>query len=312
MRTPTRPAAFLLTLALCVTFATAAPAQTAPAAPASPGGPGAGSVLRQERPDALDWKFPRFRASQYGATAGLLTGMLAIDVLGLKSSDVRWSGGVLLDDFVRDELRAGSQAGRDRADQASDVLLWSLMAAPMLDAGLTAGVAHGNGDVAWQMAMINAQSFAVTGLTQKVTKRVFGRARPYTEECAKDPDAKHCGSSSSNQGFISGHSAMAFTAAGLMCAHHENLPLYGGGFADRAACGVALGAATATGLLRISADKHYATDVLAGAAVGLASGYLLPKWLHYGFGDDDDEGVPDTYVAPAAGEFTGFTMGGRF
>jgi hypothetical protein len=31
------------------------------------------------------------------------------------------------------------------------------------------------------------------------------------------------------QSFISGHTLMAFTGAGLICAHHSHLPLYGGG-----------------------------------------------------------------------------------
>jgi membrane-associated phospholipid phosphatase len=39
--------------------------------------------------------------------------------------------------------------------------------------------------------------------------------------------------------------------------------------------------ATATALLRIVADKHYLSDVVVGAAVGTASGLLLPLVLHY-------------------------------
>ncbi|TGU74864.1 hypothetical protein E4633_05225 [Geomonas terrae] len=37
----------------------------------------------------------------------------------------------------------------------------------------------------------------------------------------------------------------------------------------------------AAGVARITADHHYATDVLAGAATVLFSGYLLPRLLHY-------------------------------
>ena len=29
------------------------------------------------------------------------------------------------------------------------------------------------------------------------------------------------------------------------------------------------------------ADRHYATDVLAGSAIGLFSGFLLPRLTHY-------------------------------
>ncbi len=37
--------------------------------------------------------------------------------------------------------------------------------------------------------------------------------------------------------------------------------------------------ATASGVMRILSDNHYATDVMLGAAIGLGSGYLVPKLL---------------------------------
>jgi hypothetical protein len=37
--------------------------------------------------------------------------------------------------------------------------------------------------------------------------------------------------------------------------------------------------ATATGVLRVTADQHYATDVLTGVAAGSLAGWLIPK-LH--------------------------------
>ncbi|MDB4987793.1 MAG: hypothetical protein JWN04_2971, partial [Myxococcaceae bacterium] len=37
--------------------------------------------------------------------------------------------------------------------------------------------------------------------------------------------------------------------------------------------------AALTGYLRLAADKHYFTDVLTGALVGSAVGFLVP-WLH--------------------------------
>jgi hypothetical protein len=47
-----------------------------------------------------------------------------------------------------------------------------------------------------------------------------------------------------------------------------------------------MAAASTEGVLRIMTDDHYASDVLIGVGVGLASGYLLPSWLHYGFAND--------------------------
>ncbi len=38
--------------------------------------------------------------------------------------------------------------------------------------------------------------------------------------------------------------------------------------------------AAATGYLRIAADKHYLTDVLTGALIGSAVGFLVPFAFH--------------------------------
>jgi membrane-associated phospholipid phosphatase len=39
--------------------------------------------------------------------------------------------------------------------------------------------------------------------------------------------------------------------------------------------------ATATGMLRVVADKHFTSDILAGALIGVASGGLMPWLLHF-------------------------------
>jgi membrane-associated phospholipid phosphatase len=41
--------------------------------------------------------------------------------------------------------------------------------------------------------------------------------------------------------------------------------------------------ATSVAVLRIRADRHYTTDVLAGALIGTSTGFLLPKLGHYWF-----------------------------
>jgi hypothetical protein len=71
--------------------------------------------------------------------------------------------------------------------------------------------------------------------------------------------------------------------AGLVCSHHLNVPLYGNAYADAAACAIAAGAAVSTGVLRLVADRHYVTDVLAGAAIGAGAGFVMPMFAHYWF-----------------------------
>jgi hypothetical protein len=74
---------------------------------------------------------------------------------------------------------------------------------------------------------------------------------------------------------------MSAVGAGLACAHHAALPLYGGGFPDAAVC-VLLGASTLTvGTMRLMSDRHWASDVLFGLAIGGGIGLGLPYLLHY-------------------------------
>jgi membrane-associated phospholipid phosphatase len=47
------------------------------------------------------------------------------------------------------------------------------------------------------------------------------------------------------------------------------------------ACFGAIAVATGAGTMRLVGDRHYTTDVLAGAAIGLAAGYAMPTFLHY-------------------------------
>jgi len=66
---------------------------------------------------------------------------------------------------------------------------------------------------------------------------------------------------------------VAFTAASVLCVQHSRLSLYGG--ADAVVCPGALAIAATTSLLRIVADRHWATDVIGGAILGSAVGAVV-------------------------------------
>jgi membrane-associated phospholipid phosphatase len=70
--------------------------------------------------------------------------------------------------------------------------------------------------------------------------------------------------------FPSGHTSIAFTNAALLYYEYKDSNLW------YASSGFLF--ATATGILRIANNKHYTSDVLAGAGIGLASGLIVSYW----------------------------------
>jgi membrane-associated phospholipid phosphatase len=232
-----------------------------------------------DKPKRLEWTHPTFSTYEYVASGTMLAGLGAAMLL-MKDEAPRWRGGVLMDDRSREFGMASTYEGRTQAARASDYLLYSMSVWPYLDAAVAMGGGHTQ--TGWQMSLINTQSFITNGLVTFLIKNLAGRERPNkTAFCTDNPNDASCGDSRGTGSFLSGHASTAFTGAGLVCAHHGAMPLYGNKIADAGACAVALAAATVTGGLRVVADKHYTSDVMAGAALGLASGWLMPKLLHY-------------------------------
>jgi len=256
--------------------------------------------------DGLQWspRFSRFSTAQYGLSLAMLGGIVASNEWLQTPNEPGWRSDNALDHSARSLLSASSPSGRATASQVSDYMALGLVIYPFaVDTALVAGLGHGNYDVAFQMAMIGAQAVMTAKLISGFTKVFVGRARPDSEGCSSN-DEPGCGTF--NESFVSGHTTTAFVGAGLICAQHQNLALYGDGPLGAIACGTSLVAATAVGTLRMVADRHHFTDVLGGALVGLGSGYLLPNLLNYNFGADrashgqiapyvDDSGVGLTY-----------------
>jgi len=200
-------------------------------------------------------------------------------------------GGILFDDGLRNALRADTRSGRDRARLIGDIGYRSMLVFPLVDLGVTWAI-HGNDEVALQMLGIHFEVVAVAGFVGILTDHAIGRARPSVEPCDDDPNyEKFCNASDQFGSFLSGHTIMATASAAVTCAHHMNLPLYGGGAGDIAACAAASAFALTTGIARVINDRHWATDVTAALLIGGAAGYLWPDWYHYRRGADRDDGA---------------------
>jgi len=113
------------------------------------------------------------------------------------------------------------------------------------------------------------EAVVYTQLVTQVVKSAVGRRRPFVF----DGDGSEPTSSEDNLSFFSGHSALAFSiavSAGTVAQRrgYELAPAVW-------ASGLALAGATA--YLRVAADRHWASDVIAGGAVGALGGYAIPR-----------------------------------
>ena len=195
-----------------------------------------------------------------------------------------WTAHNGFDDSIRDALLLHDNKAREVAGNIGDGLMGLLIAEPIVDSFYTLGYRDRNWDALWQTSVINLESFTFTSLVSSVSQNAIKRQKPFVRIC---PDGS-CADEQPNRGMPSGHVAFALTGAGLYCTHHEYQSLYDPA-TERALCVTSLGLAAADGVLRIMADRHYATDILAGSAIGLFSGFLLPRLLHYYWSENGTE-----------------------
>lgn len=239
-------------------------------------GPGQASLSRVEYPS----HFRRYSWVDLGLTAGFATTLVAARIIG--PGEQGPSGGVWVDESVRDALRSPRFSGRLRAADTSDVLLgFSMSWALFLDPLVNASWLRQSPEVATQVALLNAEALAITLGTQQLVASIVGRERPYGRVCGTDEldERTHaCEGRDRYRSYFSGHTSGPFAAAASTCAHHAFLGL--SGRHAWATCSLGFAVAAASGTLRIVADKHYMTDVLTGVGVGTLIGFAVPLW-HY-------------------------------
>lgn len=251
---------------------------------------------------------PRWRTAGLWDAVIVGTGAIVIigdNVLESGASEADWSRPILWDNSVRDALRIRVAGGRDTAATISDVMMMgSLIHNILFDNLVVAWAIHGEPKLASQMSMMNAEAYAIAMSLTSIVKNVTSRARPLVQECEADPTySVDCETVNRNRSFFSGHASTTAVGAGLLCAHHLNVPLYDNGLLDVGTCVMGIGLTMATGALRIASDNHWATDVTTGHLVGFASGFLVPTFLYYTGDEEPGSEASSTHalVLPAAG-----------
>ena len=175
----------------------------------------------------------------------------------------RWCNPPELDRWARTELRWGNPAA---AGHASDALLLTVTLGSTV--AVAASAASG-GTSRWEIVedlVAFGDALAVSQALTAVAKTTALRLRP---------DAWAAGGASTStdvHSFFSGHTSATFAAA----AAATQVTRLRGRPAWRWIAVVGFAGAAATGWLRVAADEHWLTDVLAGAAVGTASGVAVP------------------------------------
>jgi membrane-associated phospholipid phosphatase len=212
------------------------------------------------------------------AETALAAGALAAATWGaslLEAQTCRWcdrtsGGGDSLNGFdrsLRNALRAGG-AGADRANVVGTVTEVTAWVAPMVQVAASQNDQWTNHE-RWESARMVTWAMAANAIATGVLKRSMARERPYVHFSNPDVRSK----SGPNASFPSGHTSSSFTSVfaaasacrRLSCGHDKSIWLVG------------VPLASVTGALRITADKHYATDVLAGFAIGAAIGWFIPQ-----------------------------------
>ncbi|WP_281337091.1 phosphatase PAP2 family protein [Flavobacterium eburneipallidum] len=163
------------------------------------------------------------------------------------------AGTLILNSALNDDLQSktNSTFGKNFHTNADDILPFVPVA--QIYFGKKMGLKPKN-DFQHQTINIFIANVMAVSVTE-ILKRSFKEQRP---------------DQSDNLSFPSGHTTVAFTNASLLYYEYKDSNLW------YASSGFLF--ATATGILRIANNKHYTSDVLAGAGIGLASGLIVSYW----------------------------------
>jgi len=135
---------------------------------------------------------------------------------------------------------------------------------------------------AWDnITTVGLMYLQVYGLSRgmaNLTKSFVDRTRPYLYNDSLTPEERYAFQGNeahyASTSFFSGHAAIAFASATFLSKMFSDI--YGQSNWKYAVWGSSLAAASFTAWCRVGAGEHFTSDVIAGALVGSAIGYLVP------------------------------------
>jgi len=159
-------------------------------------------------------------------------------------------------------------------------------------------------DFGWHGTEAVLVANGITGLL----KGTLGRARPFVSNDSNPRDFRFGGGfrTSDRQSFPSGHTSTAFAAAAAVTSEIRRLHPK----ATPYVATVMYGGATLVGLSRMYHNKHWASDVALGAAVGTFSGLKVVRYSHAHPDNKIDRVMLHAVIAPngQGGGYLGFAL----
>lgn len=159
------------------------------------------------------------------------------------------------------------------ADKQSDLVMTALLISPI---ALMAGDKPRNDFIT--IGVMYAESFVITQGLNGTVKNTVNRARPYAYN--SEVSGKDKKSDDAVRSFYSGHTVTAFNSAVFVSTVFSDY--YPESAWRYAVWGTSLTAASLTGYLRYRAGMHFPTDIITGAVIGSATGWLIPVLHHPG------------------------------
>jgi membrane-associated phospholipid phosphatase len=114
-----------------------------------------------------------------------------------------------------------------------------------------------------QVALGGTEAFVMSALSVTILKIIFGRHRPYQDDPPNPRIWTGPFGPPEYSSMPSGHATVAFSVATVFASVYKDKPWVGV---------ISYGIATGVALSRLNDDKHWASDVFIGAALGFAVG----------------------------------------
>jgi membrane-associated phospholipid phosphatase len=188
----------------------------------------------------------------------VLRGWEAVAIVGLTA------GAMAIDQSVRHALRRETKQLPSFLVRAGDMLGNARYIGPGLIGGVLTGIVVGDSGVE-RVSTRALESTAVSGVAALALKSAIGRRRP---DVAPNTAFSFRPFAFKGNSFPSGHTAIAFAVATSLASETK----------DHWSDALFYGAGTLTAFARINDDKHWLSDTVLGAAVGIVAARLVQRW----------------------------------